>query len=175
MKRILLFSSLLVIVITNLSAQNDGLKKLEFFVGEWELVTKASRPDGSVMMGKARTKAYYILDKTAIQDNFYALDQNDNVVFRGTSIRSYNRQTGKYHIVWVMPGVYGITDISGVMSNGKLVTTGKGYDGNGEFLERFEYYNIKQDGYSFKMDRSYDGGKTWMENFSSFDAKKVKQ
>lgn len=174
MKRIYLLMLVISMAVMNLQAQNEGLKKLDFFIGEWELTTKASRPDGSVMMGKARTKAYYILDQTAIQDDFFALDPNDNVVFRGTSIRSYNRQSGKYQIVWVMPGVNGITDISGVMSNGKLVTTGKGYDGNGEFLERFEYYNIKPDSYSFKMDRSYDGGKTWLVNFSSFDAKKVK-
>lgn len=174
MKRIYLLMLVISMAVMNLQAQNEGLKKLDFFIGEWELTTKASRPDGSVMMGKARTKAYYILDQAAIQDDFFALDPNDNVVFRGTSIRSYNRQSGKYQIVWVMPGVNGITDISGVMSNGKLVTTGKGYDGNGEFLERFEYYNIKADSYSFKMDRSYDGGKTWLINFSSFDAKKVK-
>lgn len=168
---ILLFSTCIQSL---LFSQNEGLKKLDFFVGEWELTTKASRPDGTVAMGKARTKAYYILDKAAIQDDFYALDPNDNVVFRGTSIRSFNNQTGKYQIVWIMPGVTGITDISGVMTNGKLVTTGKGYDGNGEFLERFEYYNIQPDSYSFKMDRSYDGGQSWMLNFSTFDAKRVK-
>ncbi|WP_420580793.1 hypothetical protein [Reichenbachiella sp.] len=174
MKRIYLSALVISLAITHLQAQHEGLKRLDFFIGEWELTTKASRPDGSVMMGKARTKAYYILEKAAIQDDFYALDANDNVVFRGTSIRSFNQQTGKYQIVWVMPGISGITDISGVMSNDRLVTTGKGYDSNGEFLERFEYYDIKPDSYSFKMDRSYDGGETWLLNFSSFDAKKVK-
>ncbi|SMD32368.1 Protein of unknown function [Reichenbachiella faecimaris] len=174
MKRLLLMTCVSFMATLNLFAQNEGLKKIDFFIGEWELTTKASRPDGSVMMGKARTKAYYILDQSAIQDDFFALDANDKIVFRGTSIRSFNRQSGKYQIVWVMPGMTGITDISGVMSNGKLVTTGKGYDGNGEFLERFEYYNIEPNSYSFKMDRSYDGGKTWLVNFSSFEAKKVK-
>lgn len=174
MKRLIALTLLSFSIFTQLAAQNEGLKKLDFFIGEWELVTKASRPDGSVAIGKARTKAYYTLDKAAIQDDFYALDPNDNVVFRGTSIRSYNRQTGKYQIVWVMPGVNGMTDISGVMANGKLVTTGKGYDDRGEFLERFEYYNIKPDRYSFKMDRSYDGGNTWLTNFSTFEAKRVK-
>lgn len=174
MKKALLSLFCLSMTLSNLKAQNEGLERLKFFLGEWELETRGSRSDGSIRIGKARTKAYYILDKTAIQDDFYALDNNNQVIFRGTSIRSFNRQSGKYQMVWVMPGVSGITDISGVMSNGKLVTTGKGYDGRGEFLERFEYYNITPDSYSFKMDRSYDGGQTWMINFSSFDAKKVK-
>ncbi|MEP2023533.1 MAG: hypothetical protein ABJH98_05465 [Reichenbachiella sp.] len=174
MNKLILIICLLIISKTEILAQNEELKKLDFFIGEWELVTKASRSDGSSMIGKARTKAYYILDQTAIQDDFYALDPSGNVVFRGTSIRSFNSQSGKYQIVWLMPGIDGITEISGVLCKGKLVTTGKGYDANGAFIERFEYYDIQPDSYSFKMDRSYDEGKTWILNFSSFDAKKVK-
>ena len=173
MKNLFALILLIVSIVTTTYAQNDGLKKLDFFIGEWSLTTKDLTPSGAIISGKARTKAYYILDKAAIQDDFYMLGQNDQVVFRGTSIRSFNRQSGKYQIVWVMPGVDGIIDISGVLSNGKLVTTGKGYDGRGEFLERFEYYDIKPDSYSFKMDRSYDGGKTWLLNFSSFDTKRI--
>lgn len=61
-------------------------------------------------------------------------------------------------IAGVTPGISGNTDISGGTSNGKLVTTGTGYDENGDFLERFEFFDIKLDGFSSKMNRPYDAG-----------------
>lgn len=155
-------------------AQETSLKTLDFFVGEWSLITTGTQPDGSLVKGKARSKVKYILDGHAIEDDYYDLNENGDVVFRGISIRSYNRNTKRFQIVWVMPGVKGITDIDAEWKDGKLVSTGKGYDGYGEFLERFEYYDITKDTYKFKMDRSYDGGNHWIENFSRIEAKRVK-
>ena len=156
-----------------LLAQPAGLEQLEFFIGKWDLKTTDVRPDGSFATGRARSEVRYILDGHAIQDDFLMLGEDDSIIFRGTSIRSYNPRTGKYQIVWIMPGIRGITDINAEWKDDRLVSTGKGYDGSGEFLERFEYYDITQDSYSFKMDRSYDGGKSWIENFSRIEAKRA--
>jgi hypothetical protein len=132
------------------------------------------RPDGSFENGRAKSVVKYILDGYAMQDDYLILDIDDNVVFRGTSIRSYNPRSGKYQIVWIIPGYKGLTDISAEWKDGKLVSTGKGYDYQGDFLERFEYYDIEDNSYKFKMDRSYDDGKTWIENFGRFTATRVK-
>ena len=155
-------------------AQSEGLKQIDFFIGAWDLETTDIQPDGSFAKGRARSEVSYILDGWAMQDNFLLLGQDEQVIFRGTSIRSFNAQTGKFQIVWVMPGYHGITDISAEWTDGKLVSTGKGYDGGGEFLERFEYYDITNDSYKFKMDRSYDGGNTWIENFSRLEATRIR-
>ena len=154
-------------------AQSEGLKKIDFFIGEWAIESIDIRPDGSFQNGRAKSVVKYILDGHAIQDDYLVLDNVNNIVFRGTSIRSYNPRTNKYQIVWIMPGYTGITDISAELKDGKLVSTGKGYDHQGDFLERFEYYDIQSDSYKFKMDRSYDNGKTWIENFGRFTATRV--
>lgn len=174
MKRII-FALFILINVSGLFAQNNsGLSQINFFIGEWDLTTIDVQPDGNFMRGKARSIVKYILDETAMQDDFISFNRSGEVVFRGTSIRSYNPRTDKFQIVWIMPGIMGITDISAEWKDGRLVSTGKGYDGGGEFLERFEYYDITDDSYSFKMDRSYDGGETWIENFGRMEAKRIR-
>lgn len=155
-------------------AQQVSLQTLDFFIGEWELTTIDITPQGTFTKGKARSRCYYILDKKAIQDDFYGLNPKGKKAFWGTSIRSFHRKSSKFQIVWLMPGHKGLTDIEAKWENRKLVATGKGYDGYGQFLERFEYYDINPKSYKFKMDRSYDGGKTWIKNFGRIEAKKVK-
>lgn len=155
-------------------AQPDGLDRLDFFVGEWELETIDIQPDGSFLQGRARSVVTPILDGDALQDVFMSLNEQGEVVFKGISIRSYNQASGKFQIVWIMPGHRGITDLEGEWVNGKLVSTGRGYDAMGSFIERFEYYDITENTYSFRMDRSYDGGNTWIENFGRIRARRVK-
>ncbi len=176
MNPIKIFITILFIWITYSSsmAQSSGLDQIDFFIGEWDIETTDIQADGSFAKGKAKSIVKYILDGTAMQDEFQVINQNGNIVFRGISIRSYNARNARFQIVWVMPGINGITDISAEWTGEKLVSTGKGYDGGGEFLERFEYYDITDNSYKFKMDRSYDGGKNWIENFSRLKATKVK-
>lgn len=172
---VLFFCAFLCILSTNLNAQTNQLEKLDFFIGEWNIETKDIQPTGTFKTGKAKSIVKYILNGYAMQDDYLMLDDNQNVIFRGTSIRSFNKNTGKYQIVWIMPGITGITDISAEFIENRLIGKGIGYDDNGEFLERFEYYNISKDSYSFKMDRSYDNGENWIVNFGTFEAKRIQE
>jgi len=174
MKKTILLILLTAGMLPAAAAQDRGLSNLDFFIGEWAMETIDIQRDGSFVHGRARSEVKYILDGQAIQDNFLSLDQHNQVVFRGLSIRSYNATSGKFQIVWVMPGHLGITDLEGEWKDGKLVSTGKGYDQYGEFVERFEYYDITEDSYSFRMDRSYDGGRTWIENFGRIRATRIR-
>lgn len=171
----LLIFALSFLFMSSIHAQKEQLKKLDFFIGEWLLETKDIQPDGSFKKGTAKSSVSYILDGYAIQDDYRVLDENNEVVFRGTSIRSFNSKTGKFQIVWIMPGFTGLTDITAEFMGSRLVGNGKGYDENGPFIERFEYYNISKDRYAFKMDRSYDNGNNWIINFGTFEAKRIQE
>jgi len=171
---VFVFYAFFIFSSSNLYAQDNPLKQLDFFIGHWDLETKDIQPNGTFKTGKAKSSVKYILDGHAMQDDYLVLDDNEKVIFRGTSIRSFNKNTGKYQIVWIMPGIRGITDITAEFVANKLIGRGKGYDNNGEFLERFEYYNISKNSYSFKMDRSYDNGTNWIINFGTFTAKRIK-
>lgn len=174
MKKLTFLITVFLFGITYCYAQNNGLATIDFFIGQWEMETIDIQPDGTFVKGKAKSIVKYILDGNAMQDDFMTIGESGEILFWGTSIRSYNPRTDKFQIVWIMPGYRGLTDIVAEWKEDKLISTGKGYDYAGEFLERFEYYDIKKNSYSFKMDRSYDGGETWIENFGRMKAKRIK-
>jgi len=145
--------------------------QLEFFVGEWDLTTKNLQPDGSFVEGRARSTVHWALDGFVLQDDYRALDAQGRVVFRGTSLRSYDVVQGRWTITWVMANIAGHTQISARMNEkGELVMEGKGHDPYGDFLEKARYYDISEDRYSFDLARSYDGGSTWLDDFGHIEA-----
>lgn len=78
-------------------SQVNDLQNLNFFIGEWSLETLDIQPDGTFKKGRAKSVVKYILNKRAIQDDFLMLNENEQVIFIGLSIRSFNQITGKYH------------------------------------------------------------------------------
>lgn len=175
MSTIKIYSSiiLLLIVFNRADAQDsECLEKLDFFIGEWILETRDMQRDGSFRKGSALSSVYFILDGYALQDDFRSINGQGEVTFRGTGIKSCLDEHSGYIITWIMPGIEGLSDLRASWENGILAGKGEGYDHIGTFKERFEYYNISDSSYSFRMDRSYDMGKTWLQNFSRIEATK---
>jgi hypothetical protein len=136
-----------------------GMDRVGFFIGEWDIESRS--PDGSQVVGRARTEVRYILDGRAMQADYYGLDPLGNTVFRGTTIRTYVPATDRYAVHWSMAELPGYTYIDVEYRDGELHGDGRGFDGQGEFLERYRYFDISDEHYSFEMSRSYDGGTTW--------------
>jgi hypothetical protein len=82
-------------------------------------------------------------------------------VFRGTTIRTYIPETGRFAVHWAMANLPGFTYIDVEYRDGELHGEGRGFDDQGEFVERYRYFDISDRTYSFEMFRSYDGGATW--------------
>lgn len=136
-----------------------GLAQVEFFIGQWDVEARSA--DGQQAVGRARTEVRYILDGTAMQADYYGLDPGGNTVFRGTTIRTYVPATGRFVVHWAMANQPGYTYIDVEYRDGELHGNGRGFDAQGEFVERYRYFNISDARYSFEMSRSYDGGTTW--------------
>lgn len=168
-----LSAAFIVLCAPKVCAQPHPMDSLAFFIGEWDLHTYDIQPDGSYKEGRARSTAYRVLDGFAIQDDFRQVDTLGTVIFRGTSLRSYNPATQLYQVVWVMPGVSGITDLRGRFEGDDLVLTGEGYDVIGTFLEEARYFDITANSYSFTLKRSYDGGQTWIDPFGTIEAVRI--
>ena len=136
----------------------EELKQFAFCIGEWEVRPQSvddSAPPAAKMHG------YYVLDGFAIQADYRGLDRNGKTVFRGTSFRTYDVANKQFSMKWMVANRSDYTLITGKMDREDLVSTGQGRDARGEFQERYRFYDIEQDNYKFKMERSYDGGKTW--------------
>ncbi len=175
-KRIKIIITVLSIwmVFNHVQAQYDGMKRLNFFVGDWSIETLDIMPDGQFQKNRGRSCATFFMDGHAMKDEYQILNETGKTIFQGLTIRSYNPVTKKYQIIWIMPGKTGITDITAEFINDIFMGKGTGYDEYGPFLERFEYYDIQENSYKFKMDRSYDNGKTWIINFGRYTAHRLK-
>lgn len=141
------------------SPSESGLRQLDFFIGQWDV--EALDAEGRQIVGRARTEVRYILDGTTMQADYYGLDPTGRTVFRGTTIRTYVPQTGRFVVHWAMANLPGYTYIDVEYRDGELHGKGRGFDTRGDFVERYRYFDLSDQHYSFEMSRSYDGGATW--------------
>lgn len=165
--------SIVVAAAPAVAEEKAGPGDLDFFLGEWDIVSINALPDGTYAESRARSHAYRFLDGAAIMDEWRSLNGAGDIVFRGASFRTWLPATGQWRIVWMMAHVDGATIIDGKMVDGEFHMTGKGRDPGGEFLESARYHHISEDGFIFTMDRSYDGGETWITPFNEFKATRI--
>lgn len=180
--RIILTTSLLILwAIQPLFGQESfskyahpEMKKMEFMLGEWQFNAKFRRADGSFGSVVSRSIVKTTLGGRAIADhycNVLTSGETDNV---GVTIRSYNARQQKWLMVFYDFDLGSRTEFKGDYKDGEFHFEGKGLHNGISLLEKVTFYNIKDDSYSWKMDRSYDNGETWIEDFFSYDAIKLK-
>jgi hypothetical protein len=141
----------------------------DFLLGEWEIAMLVM-PEGTTVGRRAKSQVRRILDGTALFDEIRHLDEAGQVNFRGASFRTYVPDSDAWYVVWMMANVEGYSELRAEVVDGEVRTSGQGRDPGGELIEQGRYYDISADGYSFTLDRSYDGGKTWIRPFVSFRA-----
>jgi len=132
---------------------------MTYFLGEWDLTHVDA--EGRIV-GKSRTHAFPTLDGTYLQVDFRGLDRAGEVAFRGTTLRTALPEPGRWVVHWAMAGREGFTYIDEEWKDGALHGTGRGFDGEGELIERYRYFDLTADGYAFQLERSRDGGETWV-------------
>lgn len=131
-------------------------------------------PEGSTVGRRATLNVRRILDGAALLDEIRHLDQAGQVNFRGATFRTYLPDRDRWYVLWMMANVDGYSELEAVVVDGEVHTTGRGRDPGGELMERGRYHDISGDGYSFMLERSYDGGNTWIRPFVSFRATRLK-
>lgn len=140
----------------------------DFLVGERHCTTKRMRPDGTLEDGPPATwTGYYILGGFAIQDDWVRPGPN-GTVFRGTNIRSFDPQAGTWDNRWLAAGSQQWKYYASEQVGDNMVMTG-GEDVDGmdrAFLDRNTFHDIGAHGFSWRKDRSFDGGETWIEGVS---------
>lgn len=142
--------------------------QFDFLVGERHCTTQNMRPDGTLQDGPSATwTGYYILGGFAIQDD-WVRPGPDDTLFRGTNIRSFDPRTGKWDNRWLAAGsqqwkYYESEQVGDTM----VMTGGAGVDAmDRAFLDRNTFHDTGAHGFSWRKDRSYDGGETWIEGVS---------
>jgi len=142
----------------------------DFLLGDWDVEMQVL-PQGATIGRRATLRASRFLDGTAILDELRHLDQaGEHIVFRGSAFRTFVPETGHWYVIWMMAGVEGYSELTAELLQGEVRTTGRGRDPGGELVERGRYFDITDRSFSFTLERSYDGGTTWIRPFVTFRA-----
>lgn len=136
--------------------------------GEWDCITEARLPSGNwVKVGKAKWLWKYILDGFAVQDLWFQkwidlratlASVNRDVV--GTNIRMYLPAEDRWEAVWLTNGKNTTSRFEAISDEEKIVMTGEHAQGG---LARITFFNITQDNFDWKSERSQDEGASWTE------------
>lgn len=142
-----------------------------FMIGEWECTTRFMGPDGTYNEGRASWSAEFILDGWAIQD-YWVSTRPNGAVFHGTNIRSFNPALGKWECRWLPQGSLEWKHFTSEKIDDTMVMLGSGSDQRGEFLDRNTFHEITDERWSWRKDRSYDDGETWIEGVGYIEARR---
>ncbi len=138
--------------------------------GVWDVSAWGKSPDGQAYTSNATSTRYCLYDGALELDEYRALGSDGSLVFIGASFHYWSVDERNVNTLWVMGGDPGYTILDGRLDGERLVTTGIGFDSGGEFLERSIHTYSGERNYQFDMDRSYDGGATWIDGFSMSEA-----
>ena len=148
---------------------NRNADAFDFLLGDWEL-DMTVLPPGSPVGRRATLGVRRILDGAAILDEIRHLDGEGRVNFRGATFRTYLPERDRWYVLWMMAHVEGHTELEARVVAGEVHTTGRGRDPSGDLVERGRYHDVSREGFSFTLDRSNDGGATWLRPFVAFRA-----
>ena len=176
----LFFGVLLLLFVSSAMARN-GLNpdappetgQFSFIIGTWHCKTRFMTPDGTISEGEATWIGQWALDGWAIKDDWFSTGP-DGKPFQGFNIRSFNPKTRKWDNRWLPQVTLQWRYYESEMVGDTMVMTGgAGKDANGAFTDRITFYNISENSWSWRKDRSYDGGKTWNEGVGFIEATRV--
>jgi len=131
------------------------LAMYDFVIGDWDATVTFTKPDGSEVKGKARWHNIWI-------GNGYVVMQEWRSPYTvGSEFRSYDAEKKK----WLGQNIYFNSDWRATeieFNDGNMIVFNPhAKDKNGPFINRETYYDISENSFKIKSDRSYDGGKTW--------------
>jgi hypothetical protein len=109
-----------------------------------------------------------------ILDEFRIVGDNDETYYVTTTLRAYNAARDRWELVG-MDGAGGLQDVGTGHRKGDEVHIEQNFGvaaGNVSTL-RIRYFNIQKDRFSWKADRSNDGGKTWITGDQTIEARRI--
>lgn len=158
---------------TVFSNTENEFSRMDFLIGNWKFNAKSLMPDGSFQNKVFYSNVSYIFGGNSSKDDFGFKNEKDETIVYGSTIRSYDAQSKKWKMLWFNYNLSFITEMTGDYIDGEFHFTGKGKDEKGDYIEKIVFYDISTNQYSWKNDKSYDNGKTWLKNFFSYKANRI--
>ena len=142
----------------------------DYLLGDWEF-TSESKEYGK---GRGFWSAMRIAEGAQIFDEYRVVSDEGETWYASSTIRSYNAVLDQWELISAEQG-------TGLQNFGTAHRTGDeihieqkfGVMGTRPSILRITYYNIKPDSFSWKADRSLDGGKTWGLDDMKIEARRI--
>jgi hypothetical protein len=146
-------------------------EQFAFLIGEWDCAIRSMGPSGELgAPARAKWVGRWDLGGWAIRDDWTGYPPGGGTS-HGFNIRSFNPRTGKWDNRWLQSGSLEWKYFEAEQVGETMVMTGgEGVDPNGEFVDRNTFFDISPDSWRWRKDRSYDGGKTWIEGVAVIHA-----
>ena len=155
-----LFSLLFLAVSFQLSAQQacSDPKNLEFdfWVGKWDVFNKRG-----MLVGKS--EIIKIINGCGIEENWTSV--GGKTAYVGKSINAFNTEKQKWEQYWFASDGSINYSGNGEYKDQAMRFTGSGKDAQGAFITNFIFFNDEPDKIRQYLERSYDGGKTYIPIF----------
>ena len=137
----------------------DEARVWDRFVGTWDCDFAFYLEDGSVRHVPGELEFGWVLDGLAVQDLWITYPrEGEKERGIGTSIRIFDDRSRTWRVVFVSPKYRAIVTVQGGAEGDRIVLRGQDLDGS---QLRWSFYDIKDDSFTWRGEKSRDAGKTW--------------
>jgi len=154
--------------ITSYGERNPGspieLELFSFLVGKWQGTARVKLDGGKFAEFSVSWIGRYILDGTAIADEFHSLAP-DGSPYLGISLRQYDTKRKTWIIEYLnVSNSFLRRQVNG--GSGSVTVDGPNVaviSGTPDSMSREQYRVVDHDNFLYRLDASNDGGSNWME------------
>lgn len=141
----------------------------DYLLGDWEF--RATNATYGPFTGLWSARA---IDNGGILDEYRIVDDSGATIYMTTTIRNWNASLDQWELIGIHPGS-GLRDFgAGHMVGGEMrIEQTFGVTFGIPSTLRIRYYNIRPDTFSWTADRSTDGGKTWVVQWQTIEARRI--
>lgn len=142
------------------------LQQFGRFVGNWACTVQQRQADGSwqTQPGTAQWRWTYALGGHAVQDYWQPADAQSNPTGLGTNLRTWNRDTQQWDVVWATASQQGLDRLTGRSAGANMVLRMRKTPAGGRpgHQARISFFDIRADRFDWIYEASpLSDGQTW--------------
>ena len=144
--------------------------EFDYLLGDWEFTALSKQ------FGKSRGywSAARVAEGAQVFDEFRVVGDSGETYYATSTLRAYNAVLDRWELISAEKG----TGLQNVGTGNRVgaemhLEQAFGVMKGAPSIWRIRYYNIQPNQFSWTADRSTDGGKTWVIDFSRIEAKRI--
>jgi hypothetical protein len=143
----------------------------EPLIGSWAIGSTSYDADANERHGRGEWHFERILRGLGVQDVLFA--EGSALHEYGTSLRTFDRAAGVWHVVWMQPGAGEFATLIARANGDEIVQEGRALNHGENRIERWRFVDLTTDTFTWLGEVSTDGGESW-ELEQRMDARRVR-